>query len=1841
MNAKKRKFRAALSVILSMLMIFGCLTPAFAMEELNQTLFEPDDVINEGLYGSTSATLDDQIKYIKESVSNLIQMVDTRRDAKLLAEAAAKDWSIMARSVFGDALNVVKGVSSVIGLVNGTISMLKMLGVIKDKSADTQQSILDGINNIQITVDRIDKNVDNMQETLINEFSELDLKFQEQDFNHYKDDVWGRFYTESVLPLLSLQNEYADDVNRYLIGWIDEWVNDSDIALRSLYGKDGNGGFTPVYSGNNLGDAGEKLPRLPRVSIDPVPIEYAVTLPGKYISDNIDLTAAVTPENCIRLLTDALEKGVYAAAQAKELEAYGGFYTEWSYLSEDEKNETARSLAADLTDSLLFAASYASANERKFASNVRSAYEAFAKWLTGTDDLTSPMYAQLKMLSLTHGFEGEIRNDAYTLYGYLQLLDLNFASFTGMILAMSRAHSASDREAVSVLWLNSSKNLGAVCRDFLTGSPNYCYPLGKTLEYREVEIGSSVSVTAAASFMDTAKKMYRNFYYDSYTTTPWTMWEKDGVYSAADNSAEKTESFNRLKNTMLSSKEAKLLYAMFSSQSEQTGFAQYLAANNAAVSADAVGDELITSFSAGDFELSRGVSMTNTVDINDHSSYVKTGDTVRVNVGNDEDMKNSYFLLHDWVTGGCLNTATGTIDENHLFAARAFYEEDATWSAIDECVLFSNTDGDVVRRENGDKYTYDAVYTTNTGTLISVPVKSFTFTANVKEIDSEFFGGETGLEKLTFLGKPEEIADDAFNGVGTPAERCMLIVPDGFDTGSLAESWHGGWFGNTGIYLEKNDGSGEKISTAAVLGEPCNRVVSPFAAPERRKFTGWSLTPDGTEPIDNSVTVAEGMTLYALWKYDHVHEFETTGARPATCTSQGTTGKSVCTVCGYTEPVRILQPTYHTCDFTLMGSSYRVKCSVCGYTANLTKRSYGDFDLWGESLSPVIASLTSTSEDTTLNINRSGVFVIANADSAKATSRRIVIKDGVNAQILLNGVYIFSSDGKDALEIGKNSLVRLELGENSFNRFYTTADASGLDTASPVIIEGTGSAAFIGSSAPAIELNGQDLSVLGGNIRAAADEGFPGISSANATASLTVDTDVCLDAPTENVTAFNTAGDKVFPLEIDNKNGEAITIDGEAFPYTASPDSTAAVTYLPLTDHAVTVGGEALDYSCRGENFMLTGQFGDFTVTYAEARGVSYAGGKLTVSSSKPVIIKNTDPSKTTSDVITIQAKGKADVTLEGVNIAAAGSPAIGVKDNSSADVKITLADGSVNTLTGGSGYAALSKNGTAGTLTLEGKGTLTATGGSRGAGIGSDEGKKAHGITVNSGIITATGKDGGAGIGSGYMPKTGDPSATGTVYTAEGITVNGGNIHACSDTGAGIGSGGAETSGNVLYAARDITVNGGTVYSEAVEGAGIGAGAACGAENICLYGGVITAACANKSGFGIGSRTSLKGLVIEPCASVKASLSGKPVNREGKTVTLHELYCDGVRAVFLNGVCLAFKDHDGEKKLYIYAVSEPSSELIPTVTAAPCEHGFVAVSGTVVPEYQTVTLKAKADEGYAFKNYVVTPAVTVTGNTFQMPWTSVTVSAVFGHIGTVTIEENELCSVTPSRSIAVSGEKITLRVVPAEGAVFEGWEVSPSGLIITNNTFVMPETDVTVKAVCRLCEHSFEEKEQPDGSLINVCTLCGYTEEHQHTFTEGWMHNADLHWHAATCVHETLVSGAAAHSWNEGTVVTEPTEDTDGLKIFVCTVCGEVRMDSIPAGDALGGLTPKIPGDVDGNGSVEAADARLALRYSVGLETLNSKQLTVADVDNNRTVDSADARLILRVSVGLETLEN
>ena len=58
--------------------------------------------------------------------------------------------------------------------------------------------------------------------------------------------------------------------------------------------------------------------------------------------------------------------------------------------------------------------------------------------------------------------------------------------------------------------------------------------------------------------------------------------------------------------------------------------------------------------------------------------------------------------------------------------------------------------------------------------------------------------------------------------------------------------------------------------------------------------------------------------------------------------------------------------------------------------------------------------------------------------------------------------------------------------------------------------------------------------------------------------------------------------------------------------------------------------------------------------------------------------------------------------------------------------------------------------------------------------------------------------------------------------------------------------------------------------------------------------------------------------------------------------------------------------------------------------------------------------------------------------------------------------------------------------------------------------------------------------------------------------------------------------------------------------------------------------------GDADCDGKVTAADARLALRASVDLETLSEYAAKAADTDSDGKITAADARVILRLAVGL-----
>ena len=109
----------------------------------------------------------------------------------------------------------------------------------------------------------------------------------------------------------------------------------------------------------------------------------------------------------------------------------------------------------------------------------------------------------------------------------------------------------------------------------------------------------------------------------------------------------------------------------------------------------------------------------------------------------------------------------------------------------------------------------------------------------------------------------------------------------------------------------------------------------------------------------------------------------------------------------------------------------------------------------------------------------------------------------------------------------------------------------------------------------------------------------------------------------------------------------------------------------------------------------------------------------------------------------------------------------------------------------------------------------------------------------------------------------------------------------------------------------------------------------------------------------------------------------------------------------------------------------------------------------------------------------------------------------------------------------------------------------------------------------------------------------------------------------------------------------TAPTTDSEGKTVYTATVTGPDGKTYTSVKEVV---IPKLPyltalniGDINNDGKVTAADARLALRAAVGLEDLtkiDDKAVLRGNVDFKDGVTAADARLILRAAVGLEDRE-
>ena len=161
------------------------------------------------------------------------------------------------------------------------------------------------------------------------------------------------------------------------------------------------------------------------------------------------------------------------------------------------------------------------------------------------------------------------------------------------------------------------------------------------------------------------------------------------------------------------------------------------------------------------------------------------------------------------------------------------------------------------------------------------------------------------------------------------------------------------------------------------------------------------------------------------------------------------------------------------------------------------------------------------------------------------------------------------------------------------------------------------------------------------------------------------------------------------------------------------------------------------------------------------------------------------------------------------------------------------------------------------------------------------------------------------------------------------------------------------------------------------------------------------------------------------------------------------------------------------KKELSITITNAPAAEHTITVTTAG--GGTASASSTSATAGTEITLTATPNTGYHFKEWQVESlaGLVITNNKFTMPDSNVTIKAIFEedspfaptkHTVTVKTDGNGIAFASPL--LAVAGTEITLTAMPKEGYHFKEWQVISGGVVIENNKFLMPDSNVEVKAV-------------------------------------------------------------------------------------------------------------------------------------------------------------------------------
>lgn len=136
------------------------------------------------------------------------------------------------------------------------------------------------------------------------------------------------------------------------------------------------------------------------------------------------------------------------------------------------------------------------------------------------------------------------------------------------------------------------------------------------------------------------------------------------------------------------------------------------------------------------------------------------------------------------------------------------------------------------------------------------------------------------------------------------------------------------------------------------------------------------------------------------------------------------------------------------------------------------------------------------------------------------------------------------------------------------------------------------------------------------------------------------------------------------------------------------------------------------------------------------------------------------------------------------------------------------------------------------------------------------------------------------------------------------------------------------------------------------------------------------------------------------------------------------------------------------------------------------------------------------------------------------------------------------------------------------------------------------------------------------------LCDICGNSYDstdltNHNADTSTWKYNENGHWNPCLRAGCEEHLNAAAHTFDDGVITTKPTEKTEGVKTYTCTVCGYEKTESIeklPPKPAAVIYPISISGDVTADRSSAAAGETVTVSapfgYDIIVADINGRQI-------------------------------